>query len=110
MMNKSEMITIISNIIDDVQACYGDGYTMHDVVNLLIIANKKHTETNSALQQQLEILCNQVETLTGQVQQLNEQIQQLKNPSTNQVDTLIRREQQLREQIQQLKNLPTKSE
>lgn len=48
----------------------------------LIASDIQDSKTNSALQQQLETLCNQVETLTGQVQQLSEQIQQLKNPPT----------------------------
>ncbi len=48
----------------------------------LIASDIQDSKTNSALQQQLETLCNQVETLTGQVQQLREQIQQLKNPPT----------------------------
>lgn len=48
----------------------------------LIASDIQDSKTSSALQQQLETLCNQVETLTGQVQQLSEQIQQLKNPPT----------------------------
>lgn len=48
----------------------------------LIASDIQDSKTNSALQQQLETLCNQVETLTGQVQQLSKQIQQLKNPPT----------------------------
>ena len=48
----------------------------------LIASDIQDSKTNSALQQQLAVLCNQVETLTGQVQQLSEQIQQLKNPPT----------------------------
>lgn len=48
----------------------------------LIASDIQDSKTNSALQQQLETLCNQVETLTEQVQQLSEQIQQLKNPPT----------------------------
>ena len=48
----------------------------------LIASDIQDSKTNSALQQQLEALCNQVETLTGQVQQLSEQIHQLKNPPT----------------------------